>query len=238
MGNQTFRLNTREWDRVLPAYRKVSKRSLAKVINKKMAWIVRRALWYTPKADYATMARELGQQLQSRTRVNRKTGKSTTSLTARKGKSWLSHTNSARTASAPLLALMINKRRGENGLPGLHGAAMAAEFRRIFGARARSIGFLKSGWLPALKSFRQFSGGGAGARGLPPMDKATRQTGQPKGGGQIATEKRPIAVIWNSASTKRDHKKALLKYGQPALQRAFAEELADTIKFIEGGALL
>lgn len=238
MGNQTFRLNTSQWNRAAALYAVATKRTMAEAINKKASWIVRRALWYTPKADYGKMGAELGQELQTRTRVNRRTGKEISFLSAiksqkeKRGSTWLPQFASDRSGTAPLLALIINKRRGQKGQPGLYGSAMKREFRKIFGARARSIGFLKSGWLPALNLFRRFSGGGAGARGLPPVDTSTKQKGAAKGGGRIATPARPVAVIWNSASAKRDHKQALFKYGKPALQRAYDEEIADLYQFL------
>lgn len=223
---QTFRLNTTEFNRNANAYAIRVKRSLPEAINRKMAWINRKALWYTPKADYLKMGNQLGQLLKAGR--NRK-GQSS-KLTMARGKFF----NSARTAAAPLLALIINARRGRKGLPGLQGKEMKKEFQKVFGARARSIGFLKSGWLPALALFRRFSGKGAGARGLPPEDKAARQSksGNQKGGGKIATESRPTAIIWNTASGKRDHKQALIKYGSPALQRAYYEEVADLKQFL------
>lgn len=238
MANQIFRLNTRDWNNAAALYAVATKRTLAQAINKKMAWIVRRSIWYTPKADYANMGAELGQELQSRTRINRRTGKEVSFLSAiksqkeKRGSTWLPQFASDRTGTAPLLALIINKRRGLKGLPGLYGAAMKQEFRKIFGARARSIGFLKSGWLPAFELFRRFAGGGAGARGLPPLDNSVKKKGEAKGGGQVATDARPVAVIWNAASAKRDHKQALIKYGQPALQRAYDEEIADLYQYL------
>ena len=230
---KTFKLNTSEFNRAAELYSKALRKSLPEAINRKMAWITRKSLWYTPKADYGKMAKELGQKVRVVTKTNKRTGKEFTTLTAKKGKAWLGYNNSASTAKAPLLALIINKIRGQRGQRGLYGDAMRAAFEKMFAYRARSIAFLKSGWLPALDAFRAFSGGGKGARGLPPVDKTAKQFKQPKGGGRIATPSNPTAVIWNTASTKRDHKKALLVYGMPALQKAYNEEVDSMKEYME-----
>ena len=61
--------------------------------------------------------------------------------------------------------------------------------------------------------------------------------GVPKGGGQLPSTSslRCVAAFWNTASDERhggDPKKALYKYGTPALQKAFDEEARDTLDYL------
>ncbi len=54
------------------------------------------------------------------------------------------------------------------------------------------------------------------------------------GGATTASEVwRARATFWNTASTKRDQKEALIRYGEPALDKAFQEETADTMREVE-----
>src|ERR1035438_2687109 len=129
------------------------------------------------------MGDELGQVLRRVASGNRM-GR----LTMKRGKGATFNTSNRTGAEAPLLALIINARRGRAGLKGLYGKAMADEFRKVFGARARSIAYIKSGWIEAREIFKRF---GYGGRGLPPSEgtgigSGVKQVGAPKGGGQIA----------------------------------------------------
>lgn len=226
MANQslTVHLDAREFTQTLREYAKISSRTPANICNKKAYFVARRAIWYTPKADFQSVANELGQVL----------------TTTKKGKlrsKWGSFVNSAISAAAPALALIINARRGKAGKPGLQGAQMMEAFRKVFGARARSIGFIKSGWIAARTMFSRY--GASGSRNLPPNEGTgiggVKQVGEAKGGGKAATAGlwNVHAQLWNTASTTRDHKGALVMYGLPALEKAVEEENADTRRFIE-----
>lgn len=121
-----------------------------------------------------------------------------------------------------ILGMMINKRRGEKGLPGLYGDAMKDEVQTVLAARLRSIAFLKSGWLEAIKTLEPF----AERRGVPRQDRSGKRYGRPKGEARPAkTGTRSSARIVNAASAKRDFKRALEVFGGPALQKAFDHEV-------------
>jgi hypothetical protein len=113
---------------------------------------------------------------------------------------------------------------------------MLERMRKAWNARARSIAFIKSGWIPARDIFKRF---GYAGRGLPPSEPSSvggpKVVGVPKGGAKPATNGlwKCTATFWNTASTKRDHKAALFEYGEPALLRAFEEEEADTMQEVE-----
>lgn len=130
-----------------------------------------------------------------------------------------------------LLGKIINKRRGEKGLPGLYGDAMQQMQLTVVAARRKSIAFLKSGWLPAIRRLEPY----AEKRGAPRKPgKDIAQIGQAKG---EATPARPgwkiFSQIVNAADADKDSKAALLQYGGPALQRAFDFEVKSMREYIE-----
>ena len=103
---------------------------------------------------------------------------------------------------------------------------------RMVGARARSIGFLAAGWLQSIKTLSKKIGQTFRAnKGVKSFAKNVSKIGFciPASGWDF----RPKAFISNRANAKHDHKEALYKYGQPALQRAFDEERKDMLVYIE-----
>jgi len=214
-----------KWDqsvfnRTLDEYRKVSKRTLQQIINTKAFYVARKAIWFTRKADSNRIKGQLGQFVS--VRYTNKKGK-----TATRRKLALVQ---GRTVNAPLAALIVNKRRGAAGLPGLYGSKMTKAVREMLGARLRSVAFLTAGWLPAVRKLAPF----ATDKSKAPNDPAAKQIGRPKGDARAAPEGfNPIAEIVNNATTRNDEKGALRLYGGPGLQRAFSDEAASMRQYIE-----
>lgn len=225
-----------EFTSTLRKYALLSSRTPAEICNRKAYFINRRAIWNTRKADYAKMAKELGQILKEVKRKFR--GKPGQTRLSARGQGQF---NSA--GDAPLLAIIINARRGKKGQKGLHGAAMSEAFKKVFGARARSIAFIKSGFIEARDTFKrwcQSNGVSIGGRGLPPSESSAaggpKQIGSKKLGGAepaIIGRWSARARFWNTANAKRDHKEAVITYGTPGLEKGFADETADTVGEIE-----
>lgn len=222
-------------------------KDLATAFNKKMGWLLRRWLWETKKADYAKMARSLGMRLRmgkSGQKVT-KTGKilkfkggwkanRVSSLGGSAG-SFRSKRLADEGAMVPIIIAMISKRKSGSPYKGVSRSAgksaMRAAIKKKFGARARSIGYLKSAIATAQKPFLPFSSGG---RGLPPMDRTVKQYGRPKGFGTLARAgNRMLAVAVDKSTTKRQGDKALRKYAEPALAKAYADELRDTREYLD-----
>ncbi len=210
MGAVSFKVNTAEFQRTLRRYREFSKRDLATIVNTKALFIARRALRETPKADKAKIAKELGRII--------KTGKNAGKLRLAKGSQH----------DAPLAALIINKRLGTGR--GLRGEAMAKTIRSFIASRMRSIAFLKSGWIPAIKALSPF----AELRGAPRQGPAPVQYGRPKGSGTPARGStwNPKAIIENAAGDNKENRGALITYGGPALQAAVDAETASMKEYI------
>ncbi len=128
-----------------------------------------------------------------------------------------------------LLGKMLNLRRAKHGEKGLYGDEMRKAARVVVSARSRSIAFIKSGWLTAIRKLEPF----AERRGAPRQERGPKQYGRDKGDAipaRAATFMR--ATIINTASATRDHKQALIRYGLPALQKAFDFETASMEAYI------
>ncbi len=216
----TFRINTREFDAALKPYLEAAPHAEADVLNKKALFIARGALRLTPSTPAGAIRSSLGQIIRSKRGVTVKTVKAGALYKDLEGGG----------AEAPLAALIINARRGREGHPGLYGPEMAAAVEQLIAARNRSRAFLKSGWIPAIRALQPLvtaaygMGGGAGR----PV-----QVGAPKGSAMPA---RPglacKAIIENAASGEHETHEALIKYGEPALQKAFDNEAASMLRYV------
>lgn len=207
------------FESTLREYLRVTSRTLPKVVNTKLYYIARKAVWFTQKADVEHIRSELGRFV-TVSELNRK-GK-----TVKRRRLVLAP---ARSHNAPLAALIVNKRRGVG--KGLYGAAMARAVREMVAARSRSTAFLKSGFLPGVKKLAPF----ADKAGQPAMDSSAKVIGRAKGDGQPANEMdfNPVAFIVNEASALRDRNTALFRVAGKGLEIAFDDETASMLEYIE-----
>ena len=136
-----------------------------------------------------------------------------------------------------IVGMIINKRRGERGEKGLYGDEMAEAQAMMKAARLRSVAFIKSGWLPAIKTLGKLIPSKSGAMRSEEGDATgrTKQVGQEKGkcspakgGGFLAK-----AIITNMANARHDTKDALMQFGGEALQKAIAHETLSMKVYIE-----
>lgn len=217
----TIKVDLAEFTRTMREYSRVCKsRTIPEIVNTKAYYIARRAIFETPKAD----ANKIKGQL----------GKFVTALVANKRGRMVKRRQvdlvQGSQHPAPLAALIINARRGAKGLRGLYGAAMEKAARAFLAARLRSVSFLKSGWLPAVKLLGQVIGKSGG----PSMGQRPKQVGQPKGSAMPARSGfRVKATIINAAGGNKNNRGALLTFGEPALQRAIDAEQASMHQYIE-----
>lgn len=217
-----------KWDqtvfnRTLQEYTKVSRRSLPQILNTKGFFIARKALWHTPKADSYRIKAQLGQFV-SVNAIGKK-GKIVKRRSLVLAKSRLKN-------RAPLAAVIINKRLGKEGKKGLHGKRMARAVREMLANRLRGVAFLKSGWLEAIRKLGPLAD--KSGIGKAPLDRSAKQIGRAKGDARPARESfNPTAVIVNLATTARDRKGALVKYGTRPLQVAFDDEAKSMNDYIE-----
>jgi hypothetical protein len=135
--------------------------------------------------------------------------------------------------TAAILGRIINQRRGARGEKGLYGKEMLKAVEILYAARRRSVAFLKSGWLPAIRAL-EARVDPKYRRGAARNDRAAKQFGQPKGGAIPArTGWQVVARIENAALSSHDDKQALQTFGGPALQRAFDHEARSMVEYLE-----
>lgn len=131
---------------------------------------------------------------------------------------------------APLGAIIINSRRGRQGLKGLYGRAMDSALMSLIKSRWRSRRFIAAGWLPGIRKMDAYAENKGRA---PRRDSSVKQFGRDKGGATPAstlTESAVArAVIFNAANTNRDVKGALDTYGMPGFVQSWNDEI-DSMK--------
>jgi hypothetical protein len=222
----TATVDTSQFNRALKLYRQNSNKTWPVILNTKGFFISLRWFQLTKKADRGAIERSIGKIVTVQAGI----------ISRGKRKGQVKHVKDALAVradtnpSAPLAALIINKRRAARAMPGLQGPKMKAAIIKMIGSRNRAIGFLAAGILPAIRIFGPL----AQKAGAPMADRsAARQTGIDKGSAIPATEAKPEAWIINSASTKRDRKNALPKYSGPAQAQAVAEETASMLAYCE-----
>jgi hypothetical protein len=210
-----------KFDDALLDYMKVTDKTLTEVLNTKAYYIARKALWFTKKADSGDIDKQLGHLVSVTHSVGAR-------MTSKKGLSLVSRTRSrnGKDYEAPYAALIINKRRGRKGQKGLYGAEMEQAIRDMLASRRRSIAFLKSGWIPAIRILESFAKDKSKA-GVPPGNDGAvsrRDHGIAYVAQENAADK--VVTIINAAHAQNDKKDALTLYGSRALQVAFDDEAA------------
>lgn len=195
-------------------YLPTTKKSLSEVLNQRAANVIGRAFNATPRADPVRIKTSLGQIVKVN-RINKK-GK------IKQVKTFVG--TKSKIPDAPLLALIINKRRGQKGLPGLYGPAMTKALIKTLGFRLRSIGFEASGWIPGLRIILAKVKGAFIIARL----STARVYKTNKGGATPANDSSwyPKAEVFNTV-------KEIDKVGSRALQRAIDDEAKDLAKHID-----
>lgn len=212
----TFKLNTREFDKTLRQYAALANKDAALICNTKAFFIARGA----SRQTFRPSKEQIRKDLEDIAKVA-KTGK-----TGKVRKSW------AKTAEgAPIVALLINWKRGKLGKPGLFGEAMKLAIKGFIKKRQQARAYMASGWNPAIKAFELL----AEKRGkVPPRDaEASKQKGR---GAYVVARAglRPVAKLINMAFAKQTTTKDPdLKVAMPALQRAINDERASMLVYIE-----
>jgi hypothetical protein len=216
----SIRWDQRHFDRTFARYMQHTSRTLPEAINSKAFYIARGAVRETQKADKGKIRSALQQTIQV---------PSKSAVGTMRNKRVLVQ---ARDHDAPLAAVIINARRGAKNKRGLFGKNMRDAVKAMINARVRSVAYIKSGFLPAVKILAKFTKDKSRA---PAMDSAAKQFGQAKGAAipAGANAKVPMATIINEAYAKHDKNDALRKVGGRGLQRSFDAETASMRQHIE-----
>jgi len=213
-----FRFDHVVFDEAMRRYIEVSRRSPAQICNTKAYYISRKATWFTAKTSRAQISNELASRVSGSRRLSLRPG------------------TRAGNEDAPLAALIIQKLRGEKGVKGLYGDQMTAAINELLGKRLKSLAFLRSGWLPAIRDLKALAVAGGSA----PQMGDTRQFGADQGRAEPAqeTDWNAVARIINHAASLSKTSRAtnfagFQKIGEEGLDRAFADETASMLQYIE-----
>src|SRR3990167_6345896 len=137
-----------QFDAALKAHLANTSRTIERVINGRAYFVALAAIRLTVKVSAAKIEAELGRivRVEKISKKGRKYNRKQLQLTP------------GRDGRAPLAALIINKRlgRGEtfHGLSGrgAYGREMRDAIKYLIGVRKRSVAFIASGWIPALRT--------------------------------------------------------------------------------------
>lgn len=217
-----LKIDTTEFNATFAEYLRVSKMEFAKAVNTKAFFIALKAMPETPKADKLKIGRSLSKLIFTFGNKGRKS-LATVQRFGRYGQK----------QEAPVAALIINARRKKRGKPGLYGAKMKKAISTIISARQRSVAYLRSGWLPAVRRLGPL----ADKSGAPRPGDTGRQFGQDKGRaipavpGALAVCEiaNSIGLIGPQAAEQR---RAIDKHARPALQRAVDAESASMVTYL------
>lgn len=212
-----------EFDRTLKQYLEYSSLTLPQVLNEKAYFITTKAIYKTHKASKEEIGALMGAKYRTtwKRNANRKL-KQAKVIWGTSGKYW--------NLLGVKIILARLRKKGQK-IPDKKELLDMA--KKMVAARLRSIAFLRSGWIPAMKKFARFSKYGRIKFGL---EDSGKQYGTAKGGGTAATKTSGLnakVIFWNQAIAKRDHKDALNRYGTAGLEAAFQEETASMKEYIE-----
>ena len=123
-------------------------------------------------------------------------------------------------------AAIVSHRRQLQGKEPLFGKEMKEKVRQVRAAVRRSTGFVRSGWLPGIRTFIAAKAASGGRGGTVPKSK--EQRGSDKGSGSPATKlRKPVASAQNRIP-------AAAKVGEGPLARAFAESISNMRRILAG----
>lgn len=222
-----FKFDTSELENATRQLVAMNGKDLSTALNKKMGWIHRRWLWNVKKADFQRIKNELGVELKSV--VGKRGG-----VLKRKRLGF------GDTYYNQLATLIIVSRYRKKGLSVPPKGKLKSEALKLVRSKIKSVNFLKSIIAQAGKPFFPAASGSGG----PPktQDEKIRPIGRTKGFGTLAKDgKKMVAVSVSKEWTKsRIDRKGRTsggeaggeKYLKPGLEKAYADETADTVIFL------
>lgn len=209
---------------VLREYMRYTKRDIGTVLNTASFYIARGAVRNTKKVSAVAIKAELEKKLAPENGPT-DLGKFFESQYPEISKRYrMSRTVRVGDKDVPLVALLINWKRGKSGQKGLQGQDMQAAADKFVASRAKSSGAIAAGFLPSVKVFEPLA---YKKNGAAPVQTQVQQYGPPKGYGLPARGEDVIqrAVISNFAQSPDDMEgRGLTTYGGAGLQLAIDDE--------------
>jgi hypothetical protein len=191
----------------------VNKRSFKDIVNAKALDMAYQALRHTDAASASAIEYKLG-ATGNKLRKSRKTGKLS------KGKRILKADSFA--------ARIVNSRRKKAGQPMIWGKDLEKAAQKLINMRVRAVGFLKSGWMPAIKKLSyavERRDRRPWPKGLSKGKAATKGWGRP-----AKAVLHPEAWVVNSATNNSQQAISKIKAG---LSMGMAASVADMAIYIQ-----
>jgi hypothetical protein len=210
----TIHFDTKEFDQAIRQYAAQSRRDFAEICNAKAKDLAFESLRLTHRADANRMRQELSSSVAQKIVISHKTGRT-------KGGAMVTY-HYDESGRESLAARLVNWRRAKAGEPMLWGTKLEEAARRLVAARVRSVSFVRSGWLPAIRRL-----GGAGGQGA-------RQVGVPKGYAVPAQPGvSPVSAIVNTALSSEGAGSRLAALAEAGLRLAYAAVTRDMQAYME-----
>lgn len=224
----SFKLDTRQFERRLEQYIPLARKDIADELNRRSANILMKAIRNTEKASLGALRAIFAKSATvMRPTTSRKTG--ITRFTKPRQKAIRGTLDGYRIANYRRNIRMGRRPTGNPPGGGLGGASMKAYIRKTFRALGSAVGYLKSGWIPALRVFKA-SGGAVDTAKL----KGKKGTAS-FGGGTRAKPGDIIRSYFYSTANPRTFARgpvSIDKRLNTALQKAVDEETADMMVYI------
>ena len=148
----TFHVDTREFSAALREYKKVSRSTLADILNRKACFVLRKAIELTPKA-IRSVIENIFNVIGSRLSRSKATGKF-----KKAGNLY---------GKSHLAIDIVQAKRFRKGQPPLTQKEASAEGRKLIANRLRGIGSLRAGWSRSYRTFLSATKEAGAALGLP-----------------------------------------------------------------------
>lgn len=162
-----MKVDTREFQRVAEALLTTSSRTYPQFVNGQMLNVARLALKLTEKADRRKIESQMGVVKSRQTLRSGKAG----------AKGWVRITKRVLGAAPEdtMAGRILLARHAKTGEWTIKGATFADKVIALIAAKVRSVAFIKSGWIPAIRELSKLVYGSRGG-----LDGA-KQVGAPKG---------------------------------------------------------
>jgi hypothetical protein len=210
----TVKINSAEFAATLRRYAAQSKRDPKQICDTKAFFVARGAARLTKRVTKAQIASDLGKE------VKRKNGGRILKLAA-----------SAYKTGVSLAEMIIRSRFAKRGAKQPSASEVGVLISKLIAARVRSIAFIASGNIAAIKTLEPLAWT---KRGAPRPDRQAKQYGASKGYAKPAQESWIArTIIGNTADATRDNKAALDLYGSPAYREALENERQSMLKHME-----
>ncbi|NBW11730.1 MAG: hypothetical protein EBR82_27230 [Caulobacteraceae bacterium] len=229
----SFKLDTRQFERRLAQYIPLARKDIADELNRRSANILMWAIKYTEKANLGALRSIFARSATVYTTaksISRSSGARGIKIRKPSKKVIRGTMDGYRIANYRRNIKLGRRPTGNPPGGGLGGASMKAYIRKTFRALGSAVGYLKSGWIPALRVFKESGSAGDQTAKI----KGKRGTAS-YGGGTRAKPGEIIRSYFYSTVNPRTYARgpvSIDKRLNTALQKAIDHQTRDMMEYI------